>query len=257
MPLVITPRQTFDILNSLPLLQQTMVVLDPATGLRYSEIAGLEWQDVDWDKNQIHVRRRWIWGTVRQPEVSFRRALDGRPHVRRKLVVVCFVQIHHVSGGVVVEMDPPAQILGQQEMVHGVFRREERCGHVEVPVLDFDLQLRAREQRCDQVVFHARRSGKSAATVRLAVLPVPVAYGLEVEDFIGAIAQEFQILAQATVDGRRESGGHRGIRGIGFGMFGEQIVSGAGEARVVPSGSESFAALDFREIAKVRRTSRP
>jgi hypothetical protein len=37
------PKQTFAILNSLPLLRQTMVVLDAAKGLRCSEIAGLKW----------------------------------------------------------------------------------------------------------------------------------------------------------------------------------------------------------------------
>jgi integrase len=45
-----------------------MVVLDAATGLRYSEIAGLRWQDVDWENNQIHVRRRWIRGEVGEPK---------------------------------------------------------------------------------------------------------------------------------------------------------------------------------------------
>jgi integrase len=65
---ILTPKQTFQILNSLPLLQQTMVVLDAATGLRYSEIAGLRWLDVDWDNNQIHVRRRWIRGDLGSPK---------------------------------------------------------------------------------------------------------------------------------------------------------------------------------------------
>jgi integrase len=65
---ILTPKQTFQILNSLPLLQQTMVVLDAATGLRYSEIAGLQWHDVDWENNQIHVRRRWIRGDVSAPK---------------------------------------------------------------------------------------------------------------------------------------------------------------------------------------------
>jgi integrase len=65
---ILTPKVTFAILNSLPLLQQTMVVLDAATGLRYSEIAGLKWQDVDWENNQIHVRSRWIRGNFSEPK---------------------------------------------------------------------------------------------------------------------------------------------------------------------------------------------
>lgn len=65
---ILTPQQTFEILSALPLLQQTMVVLDAATGLRYSEIAGLKWLDIDWENNQIHVRRRWIRDNVREPK---------------------------------------------------------------------------------------------------------------------------------------------------------------------------------------------
>jgi integrase len=45
-----------------------MVVLDVATGLRYSEIAGLKWQDVDWENNQIHIRSRWIRGNFSEPK---------------------------------------------------------------------------------------------------------------------------------------------------------------------------------------------
>jgi len=68
MAVILTPKQTFEILNSLPLLQQTMVVLDAVTGLRYSEIAGLRWLDVDWENNRIHVRRRWIRGKIAEPK---------------------------------------------------------------------------------------------------------------------------------------------------------------------------------------------
>jgi integrase len=66
--LILTPKQTFRILNSLPLLPQTMVVLDAATGLRYSEMAGLQWWDIDWTGGQIYVRRRWIRGDVSAPK---------------------------------------------------------------------------------------------------------------------------------------------------------------------------------------------
>jgi integrase len=68
--IILTPAQTFTILNSLPLLPQTMVVLDAGTGIRYSEIAGLQWQDVDWESNQIHIHRRWIRGNVSQPKTA-------------------------------------------------------------------------------------------------------------------------------------------------------------------------------------------
>ena len=50
------------------LMQRTMVVLDAATGLRYSEIAGLQWADIDWENSQIFVRRTWSRGTIGMPK---------------------------------------------------------------------------------------------------------------------------------------------------------------------------------------------
>jgi len=68
--LILTPQETFAILNSLPLMQQAMVVLDAATGLRYSEIAGLRWTDCDWESNQIHIRRTWSRGRIGFPKTK-------------------------------------------------------------------------------------------------------------------------------------------------------------------------------------------
>jgi integrase len=42
--------------------ESTMTVLVAATGLRFSELAGLQWQDVDYASQCIHVRRTWIDG---------------------------------------------------------------------------------------------------------------------------------------------------------------------------------------------------
>jgi integrase len=39
-----------------------MTLLVAATGLRFSELAGLQWQDVDYANQCIHVRRTWIDG---------------------------------------------------------------------------------------------------------------------------------------------------------------------------------------------------
>ena len=44
------------------------MILDAATGIRYSEIAGLQWRDVDWENSQIHIRRRWIKGKIGEPK---------------------------------------------------------------------------------------------------------------------------------------------------------------------------------------------
>jgi len=44
--------------------ESTITILVAATGLRFSEVAGLQWQDVDYANECIHVRRTWIGGKV-------------------------------------------------------------------------------------------------------------------------------------------------------------------------------------------------
>lgn len=73
-PIILTPKEAFLILNTLPLLQQTMVVLDAAIGIRDSEIAGLEWRDVDWESSCINIERRWIRGDVDKPKTKASKA---------------------------------------------------------------------------------------------------------------------------------------------------------------------------------------
>ena len=56
---ILSPAQTSRILGLLTEPCRTVTLLVAATGLRYSEIAGLQWQDLDWVNSQIHVRRTW------------------------------------------------------------------------------------------------------------------------------------------------------------------------------------------------------
>jgi len=51
-----------------------MVLLDAVTGLRYSEIAGLRWSDVDWENKEIHIQRRWIRNNVDEPKTMASKA---------------------------------------------------------------------------------------------------------------------------------------------------------------------------------------
>jgi integrase len=96
---ILTPNQTFQILSSLPLLQQTMVVLDAATGLRYSEIAGLKWLDVDWENSQIHVRRRWIRGNIGEPKSKGSKAPVAMAPLLAKYLRVWQVEAPYTKAG--------------------------------------------------------------------------------------------------------------------------------------------------------------
>jgi integrase len=57
---ILTPEQTFAILKRMKQPESTMTLLVAATGLRFSEVAELLWQDIDYAGQCIHVRRTWI-----------------------------------------------------------------------------------------------------------------------------------------------------------------------------------------------------
>jgi integrase len=61
---ILTPEQTMTILSSMRQPERTLTLLVAATGLRWSEMAGLQWQDIDWARNRIHLRRTFIDGTT-------------------------------------------------------------------------------------------------------------------------------------------------------------------------------------------------
>jgi integrase len=61
---ILTPKQTFTTLNLMQQPESTMTLVVAATGLRFSELAGLQWQDVDYTDQCIHVRRTWIDGQI-------------------------------------------------------------------------------------------------------------------------------------------------------------------------------------------------
>ena len=65
---VITPEQCFQILMAMPKLERTLTLLIAATGLRVSECLGLQWADIDYENQQIQVRRKWTGGKVGKPK---------------------------------------------------------------------------------------------------------------------------------------------------------------------------------------------
>jgi integrase len=65
-----------------PLLERTLTLLAAATGLRISECLGLHWQDLDFLRQQIHVRRTWLGGEVGKPKTK----ASGQPVVMGALL---------------------------------------------------------------------------------------------------------------------------------------------------------------------------
>jgi integrase len=66
--MTITPKQAYEIWKWLEEPEKTLTLLAAATGLRISECLGLQWADVEFSRQLIHVRRTWISGQVGEPK---------------------------------------------------------------------------------------------------------------------------------------------------------------------------------------------
>src|SRR5580700_3155500 len=153
-----------------------------------------------------------------------RGGLDEGGHVGFQLGQVFVVQIHHVSGVVVLQVDVFLEFFGQAEVLHGVFGGNERSGQIVQTVFDFDLKVRVGEYGLNEIAFHVRRSGE-AEIISGFVLPVPRRFGFFRNGAIFAVLQtELKVIAQVGVEsGGIGSGDGVGLR-IGLSVFGEQVV---------------------------------
>lgn len=62
--IVVPPEIAWKIAMDLPIMRRTLVPLAATTGMRISEILGLQWGDIDWDAHIIHMNRTWLYGYV-------------------------------------------------------------------------------------------------------------------------------------------------------------------------------------------------
>jgi integrase len=72
--IILTPEQAFTVLLSLQEPERTLTLLAAGTGLRISECLGLQWQDVDFTNQLIHVRRTWVHGHLGNPKTKASKA---------------------------------------------------------------------------------------------------------------------------------------------------------------------------------------
>ena len=61
--IVVPPEIAWKIAMDLPIMLRTLVLL-AATGMRISELLGLQWGDIDWDAGIIRLNRTWLYGYV-------------------------------------------------------------------------------------------------------------------------------------------------------------------------------------------------
>ncbi len=63
-PIVLDPATAAKIFQALSGMEQTLVILVAATGIRISEAMGLKWDDIDYHNKQINLRRVWVQNTI-------------------------------------------------------------------------------------------------------------------------------------------------------------------------------------------------
>jgi integrase len=73
-PVIMSPRQAFEILVNIPEPRRTLVLTDAATALRVSEILGLIWADLDFESQVIQVKRAYVWAEFKMPKSKASRA---------------------------------------------------------------------------------------------------------------------------------------------------------------------------------------
>jgi integrase len=61
---ILTPEEFQALLPLIPEPFRTMVLVAACLGLRVSEILGLQWGDIDWERLEINIRRAVVLGTV-------------------------------------------------------------------------------------------------------------------------------------------------------------------------------------------------
>lgn len=89
-PIILTPQQAFALVSGFPLLERTLTLVAAATGLRISECLGLQWHDLDFLRQQIHVRRTWLGGEIGKPKTK----ASGQPVVMGALLADIMRQWH-------------------------------------------------------------------------------------------------------------------------------------------------------------------
>lgn len=81
--ILVSPELALKIAMKLPIMRRTLVLLDAATGIRASELLGLQWGDIDWGAEIVHMNRTWLHGYIGEGKTSESR----KPVIIGKLMI--------------------------------------------------------------------------------------------------------------------------------------------------------------------------
>lgn len=66
--ITVTPEQAFLIVEQLPLFERTLLITVAITGLRMSEVLGLQWKHIEFNTLLIRVLQAWKYGKLGKPK---------------------------------------------------------------------------------------------------------------------------------------------------------------------------------------------
>jgi len=58
--IVVSPQVALKIAMALSPMHKTLVLTAAGTGMRISELLGLQWRDIDWTAKRLNLRRTWL-----------------------------------------------------------------------------------------------------------------------------------------------------------------------------------------------------
>jgi integrase len=71
----VTPEQAWAVAQAVPLFERTILIAAAVTACRISEVLALKWFDIEWQLNQIRIRRAWVRGSkIGKPKSKSSRA---------------------------------------------------------------------------------------------------------------------------------------------------------------------------------------
>lgn len=145
------------------------------------------------------------------------------------------VQIHHVTGGVVVLGDVFLQVGVEAHVVKGVAGGEVGGGEVVDAVGNVDFE--------EGVGAHG--FGEGFGDIDELVFGIPVPFADATEDVVGAVVFELEVVADVVVEGGSERAEDGVGAGVAFGHGAEGILGKAGVAGVEAADDSAFGAEEF------------
>jgi integrase len=88
-PTILWVDEFQEIFEHIPEPFRTMCVIAMCMGLRISEILGLKWCAVDWDRMQLEIRQSYVYGNAGFPEIDAATPVPGG-NLTSTPIGVCF-----------------------------------------------------------------------------------------------------------------------------------------------------------------------